>query len=471
MLGFNSLEGENLADNFGLLEVLGLKEREIVTFVGAGGKTSALICLARELMDAGKRVVVAPTTKMLLSQLRQLNEPVIAAATDDLTQAVGTRLKKENIVTCGRAVNGQGKVIGLNAADVRALAALDADYILLEGDGAAGALLKVPAEHEPVVPPDTTLVVTVAGLQVLGRPLAPPFVHRSHLAAALLDRTVESKVTVEDMALLLLHPRGGRKGIPEAARWAVLLNGAENRELLLQARDIAARIIEGSGARVIVGAVATPVPVRQVIVREGGTVGIVVLAAGAGERFGGGKQLLSLDGQPMVRRVADITLAATEGEVVVVLGYEPRKVAAALTGLHVNLVYNPNYRLGLSTSLQAGLTALGPECRAAIFVLADQPGITPAVINKLMGVYRQGGKKIIVPVYQGKRGNPVLLDRSLWPQVMALQGDVGGREIIKAYPCEVQEVEVDCPGVLCDIDTPADYCAWLKEEDKNLLLY
>ncbi|WP_338823811.1 Molybdenum cofactor guanylyltransferase [Moorella humiferrea] len=458
-----------MAGNFGLLEALGLGEREIVTFVGAGGKTSALICLARELMDAGKRAVVAPTTKMLLSQLRQLNEPVIAAATDDLTQAVGARLEKENIVTCGRAVNGEGKVMGLNAADVRALAALDADYVLLEGDGAAGALLKVPAEHEPVVPPDTTLVVTVAGLRALGRPLAPPFVHRFQQAAALLDRTVGSTVTAEDMAVLLLHPRGGRKGVPEAARWTVLLNGAEDYELLRQARDIAARIIEGGGARVIVGAVATPAPVRQVIVREGGTVGIVVLAAGAGERFGGGKQLLLLAGRPMVRRVVDITLAAAEGEVVVVLGHEAGKVAAALAGLPVNLVYNPNYRLGLSTSLQAGLTALGPECRAALFVLADQPGITPAVINKLIGAYRQGDKKIIVPVYRGRRGNPVLLDRALWPQVMALQGDVGGREIIRACPFEVQEVEVDCPGILRDIDTPADYRAWLKKEDKNPL--
>ncbi|MEW8958969.1 MAG: selenium cofactor biosynthesis protein YqeC [Moorella sp. (in: firmicutes)] len=471
MLGVKTLwGGENLAGNFGLLEALGLGEREIVTFVGAGGKTSALICLARELMDAGKRAIVAPTTKMLLSQLRQLNEPVIAAATDDLTQAVGARLEKENIVTCGRAVNGEGKVMGLNAADVRALAALDADYILLEGDGAAGALLKVPAEREPVVPPDTTLVVTVAGLRALGRPLAPPFVHRFQQAAALLDRTVGSTVTAEDMAVLLLHPRGGRKGVPEAARWTVLLNGAEDYELLHQARDIAARIIEGSGARVIVGAVATPVPVRQVIVREGGTVGIVVLAAGAGERFGGGKQLLLLAGRPMVRRVVDITLAAAEGEVVVVLGHEAGKVAAALAGLPVNLVYNPNYRLGLSTSLQAGLTALGPECRAALFVLADQPGITPAVINKLIEAYQQGDKKIVVPVYRGRRGNPVLLDRALWPEIMTLHGDVGGREIIRACPFEVREVEVDCPGVLCDIDTLADYRAWLKEEDKNSLL-
>jgi len=451
-----------------LYQALGLQAREIITVVGAGGKTSALICLARELAAAGRRVVVAPTTKMLLSQLRQLAEPVITSDTASLAAGVATGLKRGNLVTCGSGVTDQGKVKGLDAAGVTALAELDIDYLLLEGDGAAGALLKVPAGHEPVIPPVTTMVVTVAGLPVLGRPLAAPFVHRPRLAAGLLGREEGFLVTAHDVARLLVHPRGGRKGVPPAARWVVLLNQAEDYGLLRAGRSVAGAVFAAGGEKVILGAVATPAPVRQVILRQAtrtpAPVGLVVLAAGAGERFGGGKQLLSIAGQPMVRRVVATALAALPGNVVVVLGHEAGRVVAALEGLRVNLAYNPGYRQGLSTSLQTGLAALGPESRAALFVLADQPGVTPEVITRLCDAYRQGGKKIIVPVYQGRRGNPVLIDRALWPEIMAQQGDVGAREIIRVHPEEVLAVEVDCPGVVQDIDTPADYQDWLGRQ-------
>ncbi|KYH31956.1 selenium cofactor biosynthesis protein YqeC [Neomoorella mulderi] len=449
-----------------LYQALGVQAKEIITVVGAGGKTSALICLARELAAMGRRVVVAPTTKMLLSQLRQLAEPVITSDTASLAAGVAAGLKRGNLVTCGSGVTDQGKVTGLDAAGVTALAELDIDYLLLEGDGAAGALIKAPAAHEPVIPPVTTLVVTVAGLPVLGRPLAAPFVHRPRLAAGLLGREEGSLVTAHDVARVLAHPRGGRKGVPPAARWVVLLNQAEDYELLRAGRSVAGAILAAGGEKVVLGAVATPAPVRQVLLRQAvrpGPVGAIVLAAGAGERYGGDKQLLSIAGQPMVRRVVTTALAAVPGNVVVVLGHEAGRVAAALEGLAADIAYNPGYRRGLSTSLQAGLAALGPESRAALFVLADQPGVTPDVITRLAGAYRQEGKKIIVPVYQGRRGNPVLIDRDLWPQILALQGDVGAREIIRAHPEEVLTVEVDCPGILKDIDTHTDYQAWLHQ--------
>ncbi|QGP91239.1 Bifunctional protein GlmU [Neomoorella glycerini] len=469
-----------------LYQALGLQAKEIITVVGAGGKTSALICLARELAAVGHRVVVAPTTKMLLSQLRQLAEPVITRDTASLAAGVAAGLKRENLVTCGSGITDQGKVAGLDAAGVAALADLDIDYLLLEGDGAAGALLKAPAGHEPVIPPVTTLVVTVAGLPVLGRPLSLPFVHRPRLAAGLLGREEGSLVTAHDVARLLAHPHGGRKGVPPAARWVVLLNQAESYTALQAGREIAGAILAAGDDgvitdvtaisftggtrtinRVVLGAVATPAPVRQVLLRQAvppGPVGVIVLAAGAGERYGGDKQLLSIAGQPMVRRAVATALAAVPGNVVVVLGHEAGRVAAALGGLAVNIAYNPGYRRGLSTSLQAGLAALGPESRAALFVLADQPGVTPEVITKLAGAYRQEGKKIIAPVYQGRRGNPVLIDRALWPEILALQGDVGAREIIRAHPEEVLTVAVDCPGIVKDIDTPSDYQAWLEEK-------
>ncbi|WP_338825884.1 Bifunctional protein GlmU [Moorella thermoacetica] len=449
-----------------LRQALDLQAKEIITMVGAGGKTSALICLARELAAAGKRVIVAPTTRMLPGQLSRLAEPILNSDGNCLTKTVKYRLQRENLITCGSGIDDRGKVIGLDAATVAALGDLDVDYLLLEGDGAAGALLKAPAAHEPVIPPVTTMVIAVAGLPVLGQPLAPPFVHRPRLVAGLLGRGEDCPLATADVARVLAHPDGGRKGVPPGARWLALLNQAEGYDLLRRGREVAAAIFNAGGEKVILGAVATANPVRQVLGGPdppAGKVGVIVLAAGAGERMGGGKLLLPLKGQPLVRRVVLTALEAAGDKVVVVLGHESDKMAAALAGLKVDLAINPAYRLGLSTSLQAGLAALPPRTLAALFVLADQPGVTPAVLRQLLEAYRPGGRRIIVPVYRGRRGNPVLIDRGLWPQILNLKGDIGAREIIREYPEEVLPVEVSCPGIFQDIDTPADYRAWLHE--------
>lgn len=451
-----------------LCQALALQPKEVITIVGAGGKTSALTCLARELAAAGKRVIAAPTTRMLPEQLSRLAEPVLTLDSRRLVAAVSSRLKVANLVTCGAGIDDQGKVVGLDAATVAALKELDVDYLLLEGDGATGALFKAPAAHEPVIPPVTTMVVTVAGLLVLGRPLTPPFVHRPHLVAGLLGRQEGEALDKDAVARVLVHPQGGRKGVPAGARWRVLLNQAEDYELLRRGRAVASAILTAGGEMVILGAVATPHPVRQLLSAPEpapGGVGIVVLAAGAGERLGGGKLLLPLQGQPLVRRAVTTALTATRSKIVVVLGHDAGRVAAVLEGLAVDWALNPDYRQGLSTSLRTGLAALPPGTRAALFVLADQPGVTPGVIRQLLDAYRPGGKKIIVPVYQGRRGNPVLIDRSLWPQLLALRGDVGAREIIRAHPEEVLAVPVPDPGILQDIDTPADYQAWQRKNN------
>jgi len=450
-----------------LSRALRLKQKEIVTFVGAGGKTSALICLARELAAAGRRVVVAPTTKMFLGQLQQLAAPVIESDTGLLVTRVLERLRAENLVTCSSGVNDWGKATGLDAAAVAALSGLDIDYLLLEGDGAAGAWFKAPAGHEPVIPPQATLVVTVAGLKVIGQPLAVPFVHRPQIVAGLLQKEEGVPLNADDLARVLVHPAGGRKGVPPAARWVVLLNQAEDYHLLTGGRAVAGAILNSGCERVVLGAVATPYPVRQVLpgpATRPGPVGVIVLAAGSGERLGGGKLLLPVAGRPMVRQAVTNVLAASLGDAVVVLGHEAGKVAAVLEDLPLNIAFNLQYRQGLSTSLKAGLAAQTPGTRAVIFALADQPGVLPAVLKRLAGAYLQADKKIVVPVYRSRRGNPVLIGRELWPRLMKLEGDTGAREIVRSLPEEVLTVEVDCPGILQDIDTMADYRYWSKEE-------
>lgn len=445
---------------------LELKEKEIITLVGAGGKTSALICIARELAARGKRVIATTTTKMLLSQLQELAEPVVCPRVPELLDQVKEKLKKSNLVTCGSHLIEGGKVVGPSLEAVSQLARLPVDYMLIEGDGAKGAGLKVPAAHEPVIPGETTLVITVMGLKVLGKPLEQPWVHRAELIPELWSKEeLPSKVTVPLAATLLGHPLGGKKGVPEGARWVVLLNQAEEIREQETGRLLAEELFKYGPERVILGAVKFKAPVRQVLLPGASfstNLGIIVLAAGEARRFGSLKQLLPVGELTMVQQVASTAVRSRVGEVVVVLGHRAEKITPFLKGYPVHLIFNPSWQEGMSTSLKAGLLGLSPRARAALVLLADQPGVTPSVLQLLAKAYLETGKKIVVPYYQGWRGNPVLLDRSLWEEIFSLEGDKGARDLLNRYPKEVLSVEVDCAGVVEDIDTPEDYTRWLK---------
>lgn len=190
----------------------------------------------------------------------------------------------------------------------------------------------------------------------------------------------------------------------------------------------------------------------------------VVLAAGASRRYGAHKLLLPVQGQPLIRRTVEQVLASRVEGVVVVLGRDAEAVRQALAGLPVRCVVNPDYREGMSSSLRAGIEALGPEVEAALIVLGDQPSVGPEIVDRLIESYRNAGKPIVVPSYHGVRGNPVLFAASLFPEIREVQGDQGAREVISRDPGRVLEVAFALPAPR-DVDTPEDYEALLRQAD------
>ncbi len=183
----------------------------------------------------------------------------------------------------------------------------------------------------------------------------------------------------------------------------------------------------------------------------------VILAAGRAARMGRLKQLLPVAGRPMVRQVAEVVSAVGLSQVVVVVGAQAEAVMAALADLPVEIVINAAWREGMSASLRAGLRVLRPDITAALIVLADQPALTPNLLRRLVDRYRATGAPIVVPRYRGRRGNPVLWDRALFPDLLAVEGDRGGRNLIARYQSLVEWVDVDDPAVLLDVDTRQDY--------------
>ena len=188
----------------------------------------------------------------------------------------------------------------------------------------------------------------------------------------------------------------------------------------------------------------------------GRSVAAIVLAAGRSTRMGGPNKLLeTISGKPLVRIAAEEALASRAGPVVVVTGHERGKVEAALAGLDVRLVHNPDYADGLSTSVKAGLAALPPEAEAAIVCLGDMPQVTSALIDRLIAAFDpERNALVVLPTFSGKRGNPVLWSRRFFPELIALEGDVGARHLIGAYPEVVTEVPVENAAAMVDIDTP-----------------
>jgi molybdenum cofactor cytidylyltransferase len=183
----------------------------------------------------------------------------------------------------------------------------------------------------------------------------------------------------------------------------------------------------------------------------------IILAAGSASRMGQPKQLLDWGGRPLVRVVAEHALAAQLDRVLVVVGAAAEAVAVALAGLPAEIVENPAYVEGQSTSLRTGIAALGPEVDAALVLLGDQPFITPAIVERIVGAWRASGAAIVAPVYRGQRGNPVLFARAVFDELLAIQGDQGARAILAADPARVHLVPFDDDRPLADIDTPEDY--------------
>ena len=187
-------------------------------------------------------------------------------------------------------------------------------------------------------------------------------------------------------------------------------------------------------------------------------VGAIVLAAGRATRFGAApddsKVVAILDGKPLVRHVVDAALASRARPLVVVTGQAARRVAHALEGAApLVVVHNRDFALGMAGSLRAGLAALPPAVDGALVLLADMPRVSPRTLDTLIEAFAHERPDAVVPSHDGRRGNPVLLGRTLFPAVEALQGDEGARRLLAGAACHL--CVVDDPGVLTDIDDPA----------------
>jgi len=179
------------------------------------------------------------------------------------------------------------------------------------------------------------------------------------------------------------------------------------------------------------------------------------------------KQLLRLDDRPLLQHVLDNVRASTVAEIILVLGAAQEEIQREIDTQDVRVVINQDYAQGMGSSLKAGLSAVDPQAEAAFIVLADQPFVRPATLDQLMTEHQRSEGQIVIPTYCGFRGNPVLLDRSVFAEVMALDGDMGCRAIFGSHVEGIVKVPVDDAGILLDIDQKSDFEALQSTSNRS----
>jgi molybdenum cofactor cytidylyltransferase len=444
-----------------LLRALRLEPSTCLALVGAGGKTTAMFQLAHQYLNRGvSLVLVTASTHLAMDQLGLADHHFTITTAESLVMLREHCPQGVILLTGPEVENMRANGLSGHLLDgVQLLANTHQAPLLIEADGSRQRPLKAPAPHEPAIPSWVDTVVVTVGLSGLGKPLDADWVHRPEIFANLSGLELDELVTLDVLARLMTHPQGGLKEIPSQARRVALLNQADTPALQASGARLAERLLGEAYSSVVVASLAPATEAKTGEVGEVFTVlepsAGIVLAAGGSSRLGQPKQLLAWQGETLVHRTARVALEAGLSPVVVVTGAYAAQAQAALADLPVTLAHNPDWASGQSASLAAGLRALPLATGAALFLLSDQPHVPAALVRSLTAMHAETLAPIVAPLVEGKRGNPVLFDRQTFPDLMALQGDVGGRALFARYP--VTWLPWHDASVLLDIDRPEDY--------------
>lgn len=493
-----------------LSEAFGIRDKEVVAFVGGGGKTTTMFRLADELVAQGKRVVTTTTTRIFASQIqlapqhlrwsegergawsgergagigsdgeiegwREGEKDIGKQGNRETGSQVDTEIgiegkirealnKYPHVLVVG-PTTGEGKALGVDPRLIDRLIAMDGvDAVLVEADGSRMRPFKAPAEHEPVIPASTTLLVPIVGIDVLGKTLDDAHVHRATRVASLAGISEGTVLTAEHVASVIGNAEGGLRNKPTHARVIPLINKIETAEQLLNARTIAGLLLKNDEIEAV--AIGTVKNLESPISSLEARVAAVILAAGGSTRMRGEvKQLLPWGDTTFVGNAVRVARQARVSQIVVVTGNRAQEVGSKVAaefapelrdGADIRIVENTDWASGRASSVRAGIQALNENAAGAIFINADQPFLTPRVIDTILERFAETRAPIVAPSYRGVTGSPVLFAREMFDALIALQGEQGGRDILQKHTDVMSRVEIEDGRAAMDLNTPEDY--------------
>jgi len=183
----------------------------------------------------------------------------------------------------------------------------------------------------------------------------------------------------------------------------------------------------------------------------------IVLAAGQSHRMGTQKLLLPFGATTVIAHIADELLRSIIDKVYVVVGYERNRIIKELSGRPISIVTNPDYTADMLSSVRCGLKALPKKCEAVLVTLGDQPSVTSELVDEMVQSFTRTNKGILVPLYRGKHGHPILFSELYYHEILTRYDNVGLRGLLHAHPEDIFELNVSTSAVLLDMDSPEDY--------------
>ncbi len=424
----------------------------VVALTGAGGKSSAMGLVVRELK--GQTPLLLTTTTKLGLEQNDLGETHIIMDGDDPDLALRNVLREHtSVLMTGPRSQDEKKWLGLSlevlSNVIHQCKELDA-VTIVEADGSRGRSLKFPSEGEPVVPRETDLVVPVVGLDVIGKELHESDVHRAGRFSEHLGVDLGAKITCDHIIQFFSDDRGGLKGITSSSDVRVLLNKTDSEIELRHGREIANGLIQNKAIRsVCLGSLLSSDPVLESTSRTAA----VILAAGGSTRMGGAKVTLEWEGKSMITRAVGAARGAGLWPITVVIGAYDKLVREALRGEGVEIVVNEAWEEGQSSSVKVGLDAVRDRVEAAVFLLADMPLVDGDLVRALVDEHRKTLCPIIAPWVGGRRANPILFDAVTFHAMEGISGDQGARALTGQFP--LRRIEWD-ERALFDVDSPDD---------------
>jgi len=436
-----------------LYDALGVQRGDVVAFVGAGGKTSALLRLGFELHAQGWRVLATTTTRIAQAEIPTFPQAIRLEQVENLPQA----LNQHGFLFLYDRLEDD-KALGVSPESIYQISdQVNSDVILIEADGSRRKPLKAPYPHEPVIPPETTLVVVVAGMDAVGQPFNADAVYNPESVVEHYGFPLEMPIQPAWVAQVVRHEEIGLQGVPEGARVVALLNKTSTHMVdRLRTRRTAQLILQQPRINAVaIGQVQMPDNPIFEVQRQ---VAALVLAGGLSSRMGRSKPLLPWGDNTVIDTIVHHLQLMRLSDIVVVTGYRNKEVERAIKYRRVRTVYNRNYATGeMLSSFKTGLAALAPNISACLIFLGDQPQINTRLVNEILVAYAEGKGKIVAPSYQNRRGHPILIDRRYWRELLDLPSDGAPRNVINAYQAETAYVLTDDENVLRDMDTPEEY--------------
>ncbi len=438
-----------------LCDALGVQRGDVVSFVGAGGKTSALARLGRELMAQKWRVLATTTTRLAIEELDSF--PYATRWRVNLLRGnreLASLLDEHRFVFVYQEARND-KAFGIPDESVsRLIDEMNADVLLVEADGSRRLPLKAPRHYEPVWPLDTTIAVPVAGLDVLGQPLDQDTVYNPEPILQRYGFQHGAAIQPAWLAQIIRDETLGLKDVPPPARVVALLNKADLSNLVqARARRVAHLILRSPRvSSVLIGSMQhEDNPVFEVKRR----VGAVILAAGMSSRMGTSKMLLPWGDRTVIEAIVQKLMPFRLAEIVVVTGHKANELNRIMENYPVRTMFNRRYESGeMLSSVKAGIRALSDKIDSCLVVMGDQPQMSTRIVRHVLAKASENSDSLVAPYYRGQRGHPIVIPRRYWKELLRLQHGAP-RDVIEQHA--IIGVPVESDSILRDIDTPEQY--------------